>query len=703
MYFDSSTNTIKQQQQDGCTLPPIPQNLIQPLRDAIPKIDQALLNSVPKEAIPLCQQLFSACNNNTKSKTTPTTNSNNNNNRINMSLPRAKTSMNIKSYSQYSPTFETNSLHPLQQESTMEKKQCRKSQSASKLSSWFSFSLPKKKNSTTTITPMVHYKKKSAQGGNISEITVTGEGEIYDTKKVRSKSNIDLSHMDHITLSSPPISSPSLRRLSKSSQKMINQSHRRTFSMMLSKLGIRVGRLKENEDSHQQQHSHHSRPISAPLILSTINNSNNNVSSTLSSSPSIYLNNHRNAYTNNRKESTDHDQHQQQQNDKKGLKEKIYENDIESLNTVDSHKISQHHPWKVETNLVPPPAPYSTAFDLPQLMNELPELPLSSSISSSYSSSSSLASIYSSSDSISVQDQILFYHSQFCNEDGDNQEQGDNNDRPNQIINHNNKNEENKRKMKKEKKKNDNLNSPSVLTNRTVVKMSKTETNLKSEMSVPFIKMGLGRKSIDVDDHVQYHRSNSIASFDLQWQEKFHTHQQPRERVAITLKSVSLALYEFIQHNHLHQKFNSDTSYVAHPLLESGKDTQELFTAIPLTQWRDIFDQLAYVFENGELSAEHAIITMIYIERMLKNSKQDLCEVNWRLIILAGLIVSIKVWDDCAVYNIDFVQIFPELDIMHINLIERRFLEHIGWDISVGCSLFATFLFIFFFPIILFH
>ncbi|CAO3588060.1 unnamed protein product [Absidia cylindrospora] len=231
---------------------------------------------------------------------------------------------------------------------------------------------------------------------------------------------------------------------------------------------------------------------------------------------------------------------------------------------------------------------------------------------------------------------------------------------------------------------------PESLARRTM-KSSKTDTNMKSGLSVPFIKMGLGRRSLDMEDQVQYtSRSISSTSFALQWQEKFHDQQLPRDRIVNTLKSVSLSLHNIIQHNHNYQQFTSDTTYVAHPNLLPGENARQLFATVPLTHWRDIFDQMAYIFDNGALTAEHAIITLIYIERMLGRSKQHLCEANWRLIVLAGLMAAVKVWDDCAVYNMDFVQIFPELDIKHINLIERRFLEHIDWDVSVRCSLFAS-------------
>jgi hypothetical protein len=78
---------------------------------------------------------------------------------------------------------------------------------------------------------------------------------------------------------------------------------------------------------------------------------------------------------------------------------------------------------------------------------------------------------------------------------------------------------------------------PSSLAKRTI-KSSKTDTNMKNQLSVPFIKMGLGRRtSLDVEDQVQYTtRSMSSTSFALQWQEKFHDQQQPRERIVGTLK-----------------------------------------------------------------------------------------------------------------------------------------------------------------------
>ncbi|KAI8146260.1 hypothetical protein BJV82DRAFT_410853 [Fennellomyces sp. T-0311] len=200
-------------------------------------------------------------------------------------------------------------------------------------------------------------------------------------------------------------------------------------------------------------------------------------------------------------------------------------------------------------------------------------------------------------------------------------------------------------------------------TREKTVRPSKTDMDVCREESVPFIKMGLGRRpetptSVDVEDAQEYR-----LSVDLRWQERFH--EQQHDKIDMMLRSVSTALYEVISHNHAFGLFDYDESFTGSPLLQpdASDSMQELFMAQPVTTWHDIYEQMAYVFDCGELTSEHAIITYIYVIRMLDKSEQSLCDVNWRLVLLAGMLLAVKVWDDCAVYNMDFVQIFPELDI----------------------------------------
>ncbi|KAI9311199.1 hypothetical protein BX666DRAFT_1998865 [Dichotomocladium elegans] len=218
---------------------------------------------------------------------------------------------------------------------------------------------------------------------------------------------------------------------------------------------------------------------------------------------------------------------------------------------------------------------------------------------------------------------------------------------------------------------------------RKPVQHSKTDMDLLREQSVPYIKMGMTRQQKKGNQRQQpqpQQASPSSASsspmnrrplhanvkpttfYDLQqWHQRFHDQQQNPDKLEANLHRVTAALFRIIQLNHQDGFFEYDEdAFSGSPMLHLR---DKLFDIQPLTTPEDIFDQIAYVFECGELTSEHAILTYIYVERMLRKSGQALCDINWRFIVLAGMLLAVKVWDDCAVYNSDFVQIFPELDI----------------------------------------
>lgn len=61
------------------------------------------------------------------------------------------------------------------------------------------------------------------------------------------------------------------------------------------------------------------------------------------------------------------------------------------------------------------------------------------------------------------------------------------------------------------------------------------------------------------------------------------------------------------------------------------------------------------------MTADCAIITLIYVERMLINTDIAIQAGNWARVILGGLVLASKVWDDQAVWNVDFCTIFPDV------------------------------------------
>ena len=90
----------------------------------------------------------------------------------------------------------------------------------------------------------------------------------------------------------------------------------------------------------------------------------------------------------------------------------------------------------------------------------------------------------------------------------------------------------------------------------------------------------------------------------------------------------------------------------------------QLYHCIPTEE--DVYKFLDCVFKAADLNVECAVITLIYVERMLINTKVTLHYTNWTRCLLGGLILASKVWDDHAVWNVDFYQIFPELEVSNL-------------------------------------
>ncbi|KAJ2961363.1 hypothetical protein NQZ79_g3374 [Umbelopsis isabellina] len=207
-----------------------------------------------------------------------------------------------------------------------------------------------------------------------------------------------------------------------------------------------------------------------------------------------------------------------------------------------------------------------------------------------------------------------------------------------------------------------------------VVPSSKTESQITSMEAPPYINisategvasvMGAVSSKPSVKSLVKSNSTSSLLTVDS---------TISKGNVDLTVKCVADVIYETICKNHASLRFSSDAV-----LLYREASHQEPYSHVPYTQWRQVHEQLAYVFECGELRAECAIITLIYIERMLKNTRIDLYDGNWRLTVLGALLLAVKVWDDCAVYNIDFISLFPEIGVRYI------------YDVSIKSSLFAN-------------
>jgi Cyclin, N-terminal domain len=93
------------------------------------------------------------------------------------------------------------------------------------------------------------------------------------------------------------------------------------------------------------------------------------------------------------------------------------------------------------------------------------------------------------------------------------------------------------------------------------------------------------------------------------------------------------------------------------------------------------------------LSHECGILTLAYIERIMENSTVRLRANNWRRITLSAIILASKVWEDQAVWNVDFLNAFPCLTVKDLGQLEKKYLSLLSFNVSLSGSQYARYYF----------
>eukprot|EP00941_MAST-03F_sp_MAST-3F-sp1_P006376 g6376.t1 len=106
-----------------------------------------------------------------------------------------------------------------------------------------------------------------------------------------------------------------------------------------------------------------------------------------------------------------------------------------------------------------------------------------------------------------------------------------------------------------------------------------------------------------------------------------------------------------------------------------------------------VYEFMRKLFVNARLSAECSVVCLIYVERLMKLSGLRLYRYNWRPVMLCGLLLASKIWQDMAAWNIEFSNIYTQFSLKNINKLERMFVQRLDWKLVVTGGEYAKFYF----------
>jgi len=203
-----------------------------------------------------------------------------------------------------------------------------------------------------------------------------------------------------------------------------------------------------------------------------------------------------------------------------------------------------------------------------------------------------------------------------------------------------------------------------------------------------------------VADVVPNHKSQSPPKMkDLKNSRKFNSTATVFAKTTINAPDVkeiiecfAKALYWNIKDNENkpldRRRFNDVFSEEKHPLGDGNTDLCEPPELESIKHFLDI------VFSSQTLSPECGVMATAYIERLIRLTGLTLHASNWRRVVIGSLLLASKVWEDLAVWNVDFIDgTFHNLSVKDLNMLEREFLTSLQFTVTLKASVYAKYYF----------
>lgn len=105
----------------------------------------------------------------------------------------------------------------------------------------------------------------------------------------------------------------------------------------------------------------------------------------------------------------------------------------------------------------------------------------------------------------------------------------------------------------------------------------------------------------------------------------------------------------------------------------------------------DIFAFAWNLHTKAALTPEVCIVCLVYIERAMELGGLKLRAWNWRPMLLCGMLLASKVWQDLATWNIEFAEVYPQFGQEGVNAMESTFVNAMKFDLYIASSVYAKY------------